>query len=64
MLSKKPGRTFISMKPRVRFKAIHHGPDEHATLPPTSPPCHWRQEEVCPSMDLRNIRSKVLEQTN
>lgn len=32
VLSKKPSRTFISIKARVRFKAIHHYRDEHNTL--------------------------------
>lgn len=38
VLSKRPSRTFISIKLRVRFKAIHHYLDEQGTLPTAMPP--------------------------
>lgn len=39
VLSKKPRRTFISLKPGVGFNVIHHDLNEQATLPTVLPPC-------------------------
>ena len=62
VLSKKPSRTFISIKPRMdKDKAIHHYLDEHATLPTASPPCHPGPAAVCPPVDLSHMRSGGVE---
>lgn len=54
VLSKKPRRTFISLKPGVGFNAIHHDLDEHATLPTVLPPC---QSNTKPHFVLSNEES-------
>lgn len=57
VLSKKPCRTFICIKLRVCFKAIHHCLDEHATLPVASPSSHPAPAAACPSLDSWGSRS-------
>ena len=50
VLSKKPSRTFVSIKPRVSLKAIHHDRNEHNTLPAAWPPrlvLQWTCEDLC-----------------
>lgn len=55
MLSKKPSRTFISIKPRVRFKAIRHYLDEHSELRTAFPPRRPWPAVVCPSVDSEHL---------
>lgn len=44
VLSKKPRRTFISLKPGVGFNVIHHDLDEQATFPTVLPPCQSNEK--------------------
>lgn len=75
VLSKKPRRTFIFLKPGVGYNVIHHDPDEQATLPTVLPPCQsnkklhfalcWtyedlsNKESMCAFMDFTVVHVEI-----